>query len=252
MSQALVGRQRRRPKKADKGQDTPALTRDAIVEAAIKLLDGNDLENFSMRNLAKELGVYPTAIYWHIPSRNAVIAAVISEIMNNLTPPPSDDWKEWLTTLFRNYRGTIKRHPNISPLIGVQLVSNASVDLDLIEGILRALVNAGFPKSALPVAYNVVQSAMVGFTTEEFALAPKEEAEEWANGMQQMLVDVSAAAHPLLVENLDQMKNRSFILRWQNGVDAPMDESFEMYIEVTIRGLESLQRDLVKSGSPRT
>lgn len=248
MNQVLVGRQRRRSKKADKGQDAPALTREAIVEAAIKLLDSSDLENFSMRNLAKELGVYPTAIYWHIPSRNAVINAVISTIMDDLTPPQSEDWKAWMKTLFRRYRAIIKRHPNISPLIGVQLVSNASVDLDLIEGILQALVSAGFPKHTLPVAYNVVQSAMVGFTTEEFALAPKEEAEEWANGMRQMLSEVDAAAHPLLVEHLDEMKNRSFIMRWQNGVDAPMDASFEMYIDVTIRGLESLQQDLVKAG----
>jgi TetR/AcrR family tetracycline transcriptional repressor len=47
------------------------------------------------------------------------------------------------------------------------------------------------------------------------------------------------------------MKNRSFILRWQNGVDAPMDESFEMSIDVTIRGLESLQRDLKNAGGAR-
>src|SRR5690606_13305798 len=133
--------------------------------------------------------------------------------------PPSDDWKGWLRTLFRNYRNAIKRHPHISPLIGVQLVSNASVDLDMIEGILRALVNAGFPDTALPRAYNVVQAAMVGFTTEEFALVPKEEAEEWAEGMQEMLEGVDAGEHPLLVENLDMMKNRSFILRWQNGID---------------------------------
>lgn len=244
MSQALVGRQPRRPKKTRQRQETPGLTREAIVAAAIKLLDGSDLENFSMRNLAKELEVYPTAIYWHIPSRNAVIAAVISEVLKDITPPPSDDWKDWLKTLFRNYRDTIKRHPNISPLIGVQLVSNASVDLHIIEGILRALVNAGFPKSALPTAYNAVQSAMVGFTTEEFAMVPREEAEEWATGMQQMLEAVDAVKHPLLLENLDRMKNRSFILRWQNGVDAPMDDSFEMFIDVTIRGLESLQRDL--------
>lgn len=246
MSQALVGRHPRRPKKTRQKQETSGLTREAIVAAAIKLLDGTDLESFSMRNLAKELGVYPTAVYWHIPSRNAVIAAVISEILKDITPPPSDAWKEWLKALFRNYRDAIKRHPHISPLIGVQLVSNASVDLDMIEGILRALVNAGFPKATLPMAYNVVQSAMVGFTTEEFAMVPKEEADEWAEGMQQMLDSVDAQEHPLLVENIDRMKNRSFILRWQNGIDAPLDESFEMFIDLTIRGLESLQRDLAR------
>lgn len=240
MSQAVVGRQRRAPRKAKPQAEQPGLTREAIVAAAIKLIDDTELESFSMRNLAKELGVYPTAIYWHIPSRNAIIAAVISDVLRDITPPLSSDWKEWLKTLFRNYRYAIRRHPNVAPLIGVQLVSNLSVDLGMIERILTILTQAGCLPRRLPTAYNAVIATMVGFTTQEFAMVPKEEAAEWAIGMRKVVASVEADSHPILAQNIGEMSNKSFILRWQNGAEAPMDDSFELFINAFVTGLEMI------------
>ncbi len=240
MNQAVVGRQRRAPRKPKPQTDLPGLTREAIVAAAIKLIDTTELENFSMRNLAKELGVYPTAIYWHIPGRNAVIGAVISEVLRGIAPALPLDWKIWLKSLFRNYREAIRRHPNVAPLIGVQLVSNASVDLDMIESILTVLSQAGCPPGQLRAAYNAVIATMVGFTTQEFAMVPKEEAAEWAMGMRRVVASVDAESHPILANNIEGMANRSFILRWQNGAEAPMDDSFELFVDAFITGLEAI------------
>lgn len=238
MNQAVVGRQRRAPRKPKPQADQPGLTREAIVAAAIRLIDATELENFSMRNLAKELGVYPTAIYWHIPSRNAVVAEVISEVLRGIAPALPLDWKMWLKSLFRNYREAIRRHPNVAPLIGVQLVSNTSVDLDMIESILTVLNRAGCPPERLRAAYNAVIATMVGFTTQEFAMVPKEEAAEWAIGMRSVVASVQADSHPILANNINDMANTSFILRWQNGADAPMDDSFELFVDSFITGLE--------------
>ncbi|WP_315744831.1 TetR/AcrR family transcriptional regulator [Bradyrhizobium sp. SZCCHNR1075] len=291
MSHAVVGRQRRAPRKSTPQPDQPGLTREAIVAAAIRLIDATELESFSMRNLAKELGVYPTAIYWHIPSRSAVIAEVISEVLRDIAPALPLDWKTWLKCLFRNFREAIRQHPNVAPLIGVQLISNASVDLDMIERILAVLTQAGCPpeqlRSAcnavivtavglttqeftvapkeeaaewaigmrriltvltqagcplerLRAAYNAVVAAMVGFTTQEFAMVPKEKAAEWAIGMHSVVASVEADHHPILARNIDGLANKSFILRWQNGAEAPMDDSFELFIDAFITGLETV------------
>jgi len=40
------------------------LTREQIVEAAIKLLDAEGLEGLNMRGLGKRLGSAATAVYW--------------------------------------------------------------------------------------------------------------------------------------------------------------------------------------------
>ncbi len=239
MNQAVVGRQRRAPRKLKPEADQQGLTREAIVAAALKLIDGSELENFSMRNLAKELGVYPTAIYWHIPSRNAVIAEVISEVLRDIAPPLGPDWKRWLKALFHNYREAVRKHPNVAPLIGVQLISNSSVDLDMIERILTVLTQAGCPAERLDAAYNAVIGTMVGFTTQEFAMVPKEEATEWAVGMQKVVASVNEETHPLLARNIERLANRSFVLRWQNGAAAPLDRGFNLFIDSFVAVLRS-------------
>ncbi len=242
MSHSVVGRQRRTPKKQKGQSETSGLTKDAVIDAAIKLIDTTDLESFSMRNLAKELGVYPTAIYWHIPSRNAVIAEVISRVLRHIVPTDREDWKEWLKQLFRNYRQAIRAHPNVAPLIGVQLVSNASVDLNMIESILRTLSKAGFADEELLETYNAVIGTMVGFTTQEFAMVPKEEANDWAAAMQRVVASVDDVRYPILARNIGDFANKAFILRWQNGAESPLDSGFEAFIDAVVSGFEARLR----------
>ena len=238
LSHSVVGRQRRTPKKRKGHSETPGLTKEAVIEAALKLIDTTDLESFSMRNLAKELGVYPTAIYWHVPSRSAVIAEMISRVLGGIVPEEQDDWKEWLKQLFRNYRQAIRVHPNVAPLIGVQLVSNASVDLDMIESILRTLSKAGFADDDLLAVFNAVIATMVGFTTQEFSMVPKEEADDWAAAMQNVVASVDDTRHPILARNAGNFANKAFILRWQNGAFSPLDSGFETFIQAVVDGLE--------------
>ena len=233
MSHVVIGGRR----KTGQAKGPGGLTKEAIIKAAVELIDSSALEDFSMRNLAKALGVYPAAVYWHLPSRNALISEVISTITADITPDRSDDWQLWLKTLFRNYRQAIREHPNVAPLVGVQLVSNITVDLRMLEDILFTLTLAGFDGPALPAAYNVVIGAMVGFTTQEFAMVPRDEAVTWARGMEHLVNSIDAASHPLLARHVGAMANKAFILRWQNGAEAPLDEGFEMFIEAVVRGL---------------
>lgn len=132
-------------------------------------------------------------------------------------------WQVWLRELFGRYRHAIRRHPNIAPLIGAQLVSNTSLDFNLAERVLEALEAAGFRGPALAEAYSVVIAAQVGFVTLEFAPPPTENVAEWTGEMQAMVRSVDRQRHPRLAERLPSMANRSFTLRWENGTAAPMD-----------------------------
>jgi TetR/AcrR family tetracycline transcriptional repressor len=230
---AVKARTRRTPR-----AHPPAMSKDRVIDAALALIDAQGLDGFSMRGLAEALGVYPTAIYWYVANRNALLAEVVGHALRDVAPEwHGDNWQAWLKDLFRRYRTAVQRHPNIAPLIGAQLVSNAGVRAAFIDRILSVLASAGFTGDHLVHAYNAVIAVQVGFVTLEFAPAPKEDREGWADDIKAHLRGADAAAHPVLAQNLDRLENRAFIARWQNGADVPLDESFELFIDIAVAGL---------------
>jgi len=218
------------------------LSRAVIARAALECLDTVGFTAFSLRGVARALGVFPGALYWHMPGgREALLAAAAGEAVRDILPAPGStlSWQDWLRALFRNYRRLIQAHPNVAPILGSQLLSNIDIDLGLVEAVLATLRQAGYRDADLIGAYNTVIAATVGFTTLEFAPAPVDRVVEWQHGVQERLSAVDSDRYPHLGPHLDAMRNRAFIVRWENGLSVPLDAAFDAYVETVIRGLEA-------------
>src|SRR5947209_13709478 len=57
-----------------------------IVAAALALIEAGGVEALSMRKLGAEVGVAPTAIYWHVGSREDLLNAVLDAMIADLPP----------------------------------------------------------------------------------------------------------------------------------------------------------------------
>ncbi|HEY1133829.1 MAG TPA: TetR family transcriptional regulator [Nocardioides sp.] len=70
--------------------------REAVVARAVEVLDEFGLADLSMRRLGTELGVQPSALYHHFPSKQALLAAVADEILarTDLPADPAAPWDE--------------------------------------------------------------------------------------------------------------------------------------------------------------
>ena len=58
--------------------------REALIEAGIASLEGADGKDVSLRALAREVGVSPTAVYRHFPDKQALMEALTLEGLNRL------------------------------------------------------------------------------------------------------------------------------------------------------------------------
>ena len=65
---------------ADRAERRP-LTRDAIVEAALTLLDRDGLSGLSMRKLAQELGAGAASLYWHVGNKEELLSLLLDRIV---------------------------------------------------------------------------------------------------------------------------------------------------------------------------
>ena len=63
------------------------LTREQIVDAAIELLDRDGLEGLNMRALGQRLGSAATAVYWHVGSKDNLIALAADQVWNEIGRP---------------------------------------------------------------------------------------------------------------------------------------------------------------------
>ena len=65
-----------------------------VVERAVTVLDQHGLADLSMRRIASELGLQPSALYHHFASKQVLLAAVADEILDR-GARPQDEQLAW-------------------------------------------------------------------------------------------------------------------------------------------------------------
>jgi AcrR family transcriptional regulator len=217
-----------------------ALTHAQIIEVALRLIDEQGLADFSVRNVAKALDVFPNAVLWYVGNRNAILAGVTALALDDMSSfRPSGDWELDLRMFAGQFRLCMYRHPHIASLIGGQMASAGRANLPLIEILLRILSNAGFEGAALVDSYNVFVASVVGFLALELSTPPRDDADAWANELQNSLHDGAAAEFPVLAANVSAMEDNAFGVRWSTGVQRPMDSAFAAMLDTVIAGLRA-------------
>ena len=95
------------------------ISREAIVKAAVDLLDREGLAALSMRRLGDELGAGAASLYWHVGSKDGLLDLVLDEIIGEQQVPDPDParWQEQLKEVARHQR---RRQP-APPVRGAHL-----------------------------------------------------------------------------------------------------------------------------------
>ena len=89
------------------------LSRDQIVTAALELLDAEGLEGMNMRALGKHLGSAATAVYWHVGSRDSLIALAADRAWAEveLPDPAAVGWRTAAYQMATSEYAMLTRHP---------------------------------------------------------------------------------------------------------------------------------------------
>lgn len=62
-------------------------SRDDVAEAALRILDEYGLPDLTMRRLAAALSVQPSALYWHFPNKQTLLAELADRIVARTATP---------------------------------------------------------------------------------------------------------------------------------------------------------------------
>lgn len=233
-----------RPRK-EAAQAAPVLDRAQIVGAALALIDEQGLPALTIRALAQRLGVAPSAVYWHVSSRDELLSGAVALALGGVAQGlAGGTWRERLAALLRRFRAVLREHPQLASVVATQMTYNDAFDLPLVDHVVEALEDARFDGPDLVDAFNVVIAALCGFATLELCAAPTDSVDAWAAACRERVDGVDPVQHPHLARHGPRLRNRAFMLRWVDGAEQPLDGGFEAWIDVFIRGLESRSRAL--------
>jgi TetR/AcrR family tetracycline transcriptional repressor len=214
------------------------ISRDAIVTAAVQLLDREGLAALSMRKLADELGAGAASLYWHVGSKDGLLDLVMDEVIGEgqIPDPEPDRWQEQVKQVARDQRAGILRHPWVVRVsIGrIPMGPNALRYSERILAILRA---GGLPPRLAVQGYLLLIATVNGFTIDETGVddvpdpaanvppTDPDSRQQAANMARDYIASLPATQFPNMTALADE-----FAL-------ADPDERFDLLIDIFVDGL---------------
>ncbi|MEV4510876.1 TetR/AcrR family transcriptional regulator C-terminal domain-containing protein [Dactylosporangium sp. NPDC049525] len=148
------------------------MDREAIVSAALHLLNETGLDGLTVRRLAERLDVKNPALYWHFPSKRALLdeMAQMLQARQDFGPPrEGESWQQWLTRRGRDRRQILLSHRDAARLVAGTRAGPALIEK--FEAELNALVAAGFTPGQALHAIGTITRYVNGFVLDEQAMA---------------------------------------------------------------------------------
>jgi TetR/AcrR family tetracycline transcriptional repressor len=149
----------------DKGKPRAGLTREAIIKAALEIVDREGLDALSMRHLGSMLKVDPMAIYYHVPNKSALLDGLVEAIMGEIDLTLDDRSlpdPERIIAAAHIYRDVMMAHPQAVQVFAINNL-NTRESFRPVEYLLDMFLGAGFSPHRALAAVNIFGRFVRGF-----------------------------------------------------------------------------------------
>lgn len=144
--------------------------RDDVVRTALSVLDAHGLADLTMRRLAHELGVRPSALYHHVASKQVLLAAVADEVLCRgprveVTGPPAA-WPARLAAVCAGLREALLGYRDGAELVSTVVAYGLGAAQPYAD-LLAVLDDADLPAGLAPTAARTLLHYVLGHTLDE-------------------------------------------------------------------------------------
>jgi AcrR family transcriptional regulator len=200
------------------------LSRDRVLEAAIRVADRGGVQTITMRRVAQELGVEAMSLYHHVPNKDAILDGVVDAVFAAIGPPRTGcvDWRDAIRGRALSARAVLSKHSWALGLVDSRRNPGPETlrHHDAVLGVLR---EAGFSLSMAAHAVSLIDSYVGGYVLQavNLPLSTPSEVAEVADGI---LERTSADELPYLTEMIvDHMPGYDHADEFGYGLDLILD-----------------------------
>lgn len=153
-------------------------TREQILDTAAEVLRTTDADSFSVRRVAARLGTDSSSLYRHFRNKTELLREVSDRVLAGAMEGfhPSGDWRQDIVAAARRVHDAFLEQPQLAVVWG-RYVSGGTGSRRVMDVVLQALLDAGFPEDQVPAKYHrlaVLISGLIGGEGALGAAAPTE------------------------------------------------------------------------------
>ncbi|MFF0533163.1 TetR/AcrR family transcriptional regulator [Nocardia amikacinitolerans] len=144
------------------------LTRDRVLDAAIRVADRGGAEAISMRRVARELGVEAMSLYNHVPNKDALLDGVVDAVFAAIELPDiaGAEWRDAIRARSWSARTVLARHSWALGLLDSRR-NPGPATLRHHNAVLGVLREAGFSLPMAAHAVSLIDSYVSGYVLQE-------------------------------------------------------------------------------------
>jgi len=215
------------------------LTTEAVVAAAIEVLDEGGVAGLSMRRVAEHLGTGAASLYAHVSGKEELLELVYDALVGQvpLVEPDPATWREQLRQIMRDFHDVLVSHTDAA-LAGLGRIPTSPQTMaaaEVLAGIMRAgglspkVVALGLDQLVLYVSATAFEDGLFRRGMDE------EEMLRYYAGIHAFYAALPANRYPVLASIAPDMTGHDDVERFNFGLD------------VLISGLEAVNAKLTKS-----
>lgn len=212
------------------------LSRDAILDAGLRIARSEDLSRITIRKLADEFGVTPMAIYRYVANKAEIIEGVVDRFTRDaaLTDHDPADWRGFMHATFGAWRRAFIETPGVIALVGTSY-SYGRRSLEVLDRVLSVLRAAGIGDEAAVRGLFAMSSYTLGAAATEAAwrarpLDRSSPASEQIDRARERYLEAAASGLPTLGKLAEQLAVHQLNVPFEDGLDRILD-SLEREIE---------------------
>lgn len=152
------------------------LTKERIIDAGMATFAEVGYHGLSMRQVADRLGAHAGSLYYHVRSKDDLLALMADRVCRQAYDdgsaalavlPPGASWRDRIEVQATTLRQALLRHPGGALLLVDSPRMLSTGGLSLMERLLHTLLDAGVPAEHAGTAADTLLSHITGFVLQE-------------------------------------------------------------------------------------
>jgi AcrR family transcriptional regulator len=214
----------------------PPLTREVVVDAALRVLDRDGAEGLSMHRVARELGTGAASLYWHVRNKDELLQLMSERLGEEIDLPAPDParWQDQLKDVLRQLRAGARRHRDAAR-ISLGRLPSGPILARFSEWLFELLVPAGIPDRVIAYVGDLTSLYVAAYAFEESlgVASPTGEPlppEQIVAMLREYLLSLPGDRFPHVHRAIDEL------------FAGDPDERFEFGIDLIVRGIGTYAR----------